>query len=272
MTKRNRFIAAVCLITAFLAAVPFAVNEKPKEIRYEIPAESIATPIKLAFLSDVHSSFYGRDMEEIAAPVEEFEPDAVIFGGDLFDEQWGEENAMVLVKRLAAQFPCYYALGNHEFRVNPQRIKDNISALGVTVLDGKYADITKDGGKLRLIGIDGATHSDQLYEATVAVSDDAFNILLDHYPEEFPLLLGKGFDLILSGHAHGGQIRIPFILNGLFAPGQGLFPKYAGGEYEREDTRMIVSRGLARLSRDLVIPRVFNRPETVFITIGGQSL
>ena len=93
-----------------------------------------------------------------------------------------------------------------------------------------------------------------------------FNVLLAHYPEQIEYYRSFGkFDLILSGHAHGGQWRIPGILNGLYAPNQGLFPEYAGGRYDFEDSVMIVSRGLSRTKE--IIPRIFNNPELVIIDI-----
>ena len=91
-------------------------------------------------------------------------------------------------------------------------------------------------------------------------------ILLSHHPEYYPRYLeGRNIDLIFSGHAHGGQWRIPFVLNGLYAPDQGLFPKYAGGKYEKDGSVMIVSRGLARETTP--VPRIFNRPEIVIVNI-----
>ena len=92
-----------------------------------------------------------------------------------------------------------------------------------------------------------------------------YTILLSHRPELFEHYVSRGFDLVLCGHAHGGQWRIPRILNGLYAPNQGLFPQYAGGQYDSDATTMIVSRGLARESTRL--PRIFNRPELVLVEI-----
>ncbi len=99
----------------------------------------------------------------------------------------------------------------------------------------------------------------------MADKNDYYTVLLSHRPEFFELYTEYNFDLVLSGHAHGGQWRIPYILNGLYAPNQGVFPKYAGGEYTENNTTMIVSRGLAREST--LLPRFYNRPELVIIDL-----
>ena len=270
---RKQFIALSALITAFAVAAPFACSETLEETYYRIPSQKVSSEVKIAFLSDFHSSHYGKRVRELVDSVKGFDPDIVIFGGDLFDNHRGEYNSVLLAEQLTALYPCYYSIGNHETYGEPgeeQLIKADMSELGVTVLDGKSADVTVNGTSLRLHGIDGAAYTDQLEACEAAVSADMYNIMLDHYPEEFPLLSGKGFDLILSGHAHGGQWRFPPLINGVYAPGQGIFPKYTCGIYTENNTAMLVSRGLQRSLRDCVFPRIFNRPETVYITISPQ--
>ena len=110
--------------------------------------------------------------------------------------------------------------------------------------------------------------SDKLYDEDP--QRESFSILLAHYPEQIEYYRGfHSFDLILSGHAHGGQWRIPRLVNGVFSPNQGFLPKYAGGEYVFDDTVMIVSRGLSRTKE--VIPRIFNNPELMIIDILSES-
>lgn len=265
---RKKFIVTAAILSAVIIAVPFACSETLKAVYYDIPAPLLGKPVKIAFLSDVHNTLYGAGMSELIGAVDSFAPDAVVFGGDLFDYVWEEKNSQLLITSLVQRYPCYYSLGNHEFKKGRQmQIKREVSSLGVHVLDGKYADLDTDGGTVRFIGIDGCSYTEQLDAAKDAVSTGCTNILINHYPEEFPTLTGCGFDLILSGHAHGGQWRFPPFNNGILSPGEGLFPKYAGGLYEAESTRMIVSRGLARSPRDIIIPRIFNRPEAVFITL-----
>ena len=264
--SRRRFIIITAVITAVLIAIPFACNEKLTETFYTVKTDKVTSEVKLAFISDLHNTAYGQDMSELIESVHRFAPDFVIFGGDLFDSEWGEEKSVIFVKELVKKYPCLYSIGNHEMQKDAELIKAEMRKLGVTVLDGQYTDIAG----IRVHGIDGGSSAEQLKACEAALSPDRFSLLINHYPEEFPKLSGYGFDLILSGHAHGGQLRLPPFINGVYAPGEGLFPKFAGGEYFSDGSEMIVSRGLQRCPRDLIIPRIFNRPEAVYITISPE--
>lgn len=265
---RKKFIILSSVISALLIAIPFACNETLKEVNYSFATDKISSPVKLAFISDLHNTPYGQNMSELIASVDNFAPDAVIFGGDLFDKIWGEHNSVIFVKDMLTKYPCFYSLGNHEFNhYDDERIKREMTALGVRVLDGKYEDITVNGSTVRIIGIDTIERKYELKAAEEAISSELPNILVEHFPEDFPVLRDKGFDLILAGHAHGGQWRFPPFINGVYSPGEGLFPKYAGGEYNENGTTMYVSRGLQRCLLDVLFPRIFNRPEVVYITV-----
>ena len=264
-SKKKLCIAAVCAIAA---ALPFACSTALTETCYNISVAAAKNPVKIAFLSDLHNSFYKADMRELTESVHNFSPDAVVFGGDLFDEHFGEENSWRLVKKLSEEYPCYYSIGNHELnRMDADRVKEKMRETGVIVLEGGFSDIMIGDTAVRFIGIDGAQYEKQREAAKKAVSIDRVNLLINHFPEDFPLVSGKGFDIVLSGHAHGGQVRIPFTDIGLYAPGQGVFPKYTSGVYTEDSTSMVVSRGLYRQLSCILIPRVFNRPEAVYITI-----
>ena len=266
---RKKFIILSAIVSAFAIALPFVCSEKLEESSYSLSTDKLSSSAKIAFISDLHNTLYGRDMSEITSSLERFRPDIVLLGGDFFDYVWGEPNSVKLAELLSENYPCFYALGNHEFKRGQQDIiKKEMSALGIKVLDGKYADAAVGDSTIRIHGIDGGSYKEQLSACTDAILPDAFNILLNHYPEEFPELSRLGFDLILSGHAHGGQWRFPPILpNGVISPGEGIFPYYTGGLYSENGSRMLVSRGLQRCPRDIIIPRVFNRPEIVLITI-----
>ena len=144
---------------------------------------------------------------------------------------------------------------------------------GITRLRGEVKVLEINGNSIAVAGVDDPDlwyHEEgdfyqQMQTVTQNIPQDAFSILLTHRPELYKTYLGRGFDLVLAGHAHGGQWRIPGILNGLYAPNQGIFPKYAGGRYSDGVTTMIVSRGLAREST--LIPRIYDRPELVVIEI-----
>ncbi|MBQ9482822.1 MAG: metallophosphoesterase [Ruminiclostridium sp.] len=267
---RKKFIIFSAIVSAFALALPFVCNEQLTETHYTLHSEKVREPIKIAFISDLHNTKYGRDMSELINSVDHFSPDVVILGGDFFDMTWSESNSLVFATDIRTKYPCYYSLGNHEFKKTGEsdNIKTGMFKLGINVLDGKYADIKVKGDTVRIHGIDGGSYRDQLDACKRSILPDAYNILVNHYPEEFPRMSTLGFDLILSGHAHGGQWRFPLLLpNGVISPGEGLFPHYTGGLYTENGSQMIVSRGLARCPRDILIPRIFNRPEIVFITI-----
>ena len=267
---RKRFIVFSAVISALVIAAPFLCSEQLTETFRTVYSGKITGPVKLAFLSDVHNSIYGSGMSELIDSVDRFAPDAVLFGGDLFDRCADENNSLTLARELARKYPCFYALGNHEFQggdsfaIRRAAAKAGLNVLG---LENNAAELTVNGCRIVLTGVDSADRAEQLARAAAAVSDSVFTVLLDHYPEEFPVVAGKGFDLVLAGHAHGGQWRLPPLINGLYAPGQGLFPEYTDGEYTIGSSRMIVSRGLCRLPRDILFPRILNRPEAVYITL-----
>ena len=183
-----------------------------------------------------------------------------------------EERALATVEALAEAWPVYYVTGNHEFWTGRvEEVRELLRARGAVVLEGESLTATAAGQTLRIGGIDDPNVGEdiwreQLETVTAAQDGETFSILLTHRPERVEDYAGRGFDLVLAGHAHGGQWRLPGLINGLIAPNQGLFPRYVGGRYALDgDTTMIVSRGLARESTR--IPRLFNRPELVVVDI-----
>ena len=195
----------------------------------------------------------------------------IVLTGDIFDEGSDNENTKIFLKSAVKKYPCYYISGNHEHRKGLWKaFKEEAAELGTTVLEGENVEFMG----INICGASSTGDSRLTFEESVQEcadkAADGFNVLLAHFPEkiEYYRSFGK-FDLILSGHAHGGQWRVPFLINGLFAPEQGLFPEYAGGRYDFDDTTMIVSRGLSRTKN--LIPRIFNNPELVIIDIIPES-
>lgn len=261
--KKSKKIAIFCGCAAIVGTA-LALGHTLRCVPYTVESEKLAAPIKLAFLSDVHNSLYGSGQSELIAEIEKFGADLVVFGGDLFDEHNGEEHSWALVDALAERYPCFYTIGNHELWTGkPEEYKAEMSRRGVTVLSDSSAVLSVKGQELLLCGaehIDGEILRDP-------PTDSRFSILLYHYPTEFPQISETGFDLILAGHEHGGQWRLPGLVNGLYAPDEGLFPKYAGGRYDENGTTMLVSRGLYRQPSCFFIPRIFNNPELLLITL-----
>ncbi|MGE5578764.1 MAG: metallophosphoesterase [Bacillota bacterium] len=179
---------------------------------------------------------------------------------------------------MSAKYPCYYVSGNHEiWSDKADDFKDILASYGVSVLEGTAETLEVGGEKIRISGIDdpetdrypsrSAPYATQIRRLSVSTDNEVFTVLLSHRPERINELLPLRPDLVLSGHAHGGQWRLPVIMeNGLLAPNQGLFPEYTSGQYVFEETALIVSRGLARESTR-IIPRIFNNPELVIITV-----
>lgn len=234
---------------------------------------------RIAQVSDLHNAEFGDRNQRLLEMLREAEPDMIAMTGDLIDSQKTDLAVALAFAKEAVQIaPCYYVLGNHEARVSEYpELKAGLENAGVTVLDDAQVKIETSGESITVIGVnDPSFHADYLTgDAAVidqklselATEDTGFTILLSHRPELFDTYVSHDIDLVLSGHAHGGQFRLPLI-GGLVAPNQGLFPKYDDGLYSEGNTNMIVSRGLG----NSIIPfRFNNRPEVVLIELKGQN-
>ncbi len=274
----KKFVLIVLTIVLSLSLSVAAIDSRLKTVHYKIENPKSETPLRIALITDLHSCTYGgTDQSDLIEAVRAQDPDMVLFGGDIFDSRrMPDENAVTALKALGSEFECCYVSGNHEVRHGKlDYYKEIVASCGIKVLDGfntKIA-ISAVSGTPDIYGFDDTTAYGDLNEQLSHIRgitgnyhfEESFNVLLIHRPEHFEHYADLGFDLVLCGHAHGGQWRIPGLLNGIYAPGEGLFPKYAGGLYEKEGTAMIVSRGLAKESTPL--PRIFNRPELVIIDI-----
>ncbi len=281
--SRRRFLLRLLLLilaVLLLAAFDFRLSVRS----YTIDSPKVSEPLRIALITDLHSCRYGNKQENLIRAIDRQKPDAVLLGGDIFDDVLDDENTETFLKGIAGHYPCFYVTGNHECWSGSDSFKDKMQILdncGIPILSGEYRNLTIKDESIRICGIDDPdffrmeseiSHKEaenhfiaQLDAVGSQTDDSVFSLLLSHRPEYFSEYLSYSFDLVLCGHAHGGQWRIPLLLNGLFAPDQGLFPKYTGGRYDQEGTCMIVSRGLARESTH--IPRIFNRPELVIVDI-----
>lgn len=234
---------------------------------------------RIAQVSDLHNAEFGDGNQRLLDMLREAEPDMIAITGDLIDSR--KTNiavALAFAEEAVRIAPCYYVSGNHEARVPEYReLKAGLEAAGVTVLDDARVEIEISGKSITVIGVnDPSFHADYLTSDAAVMdrklselpSEDAdFTILLSHRPELFDTYVAHNMDLVLTGHAHGGQFRLPLI-GGLLAPNQGLFPKYDDGLYSEGNTNMIVSRGLG----NSIIPfRFNNRPEVVLIDLKSQN-
>ncbi len=256
-------------IIIFLTA---GLNNELTITGYCLYSNKINSPIRIVLLADLHSCYYGDSESELIDAINKQNPDVIMMAGDIADDVLPEDNVKTLLEGIGNKYPCYYVAGNHEFwsgRVEEQ--KAMFTSYGVNVLQGTCETISLNGQSISVCGVDDpdgglVNFNSQLSTVGKSICKDQYSILLAHRPELLADYSQHSFDLVLSGHAHGGQWRIPFIFsNGLFAPNQGLFPKYTKGIHEYVDTTMIISRGLSRESTR--IPRFYNPPEVVTIDL-----
>lgn len=269
--KVPKIFACSMLIMAFVTLIIYACNGDLAVRYYEIESKKIQDNIRVAFITDLHSCYYGKSQNQLLNCIDEQHPDVILLGGDIVDDKLPYKNAVIVLKTLVEKYPCYYVSGNHEYRSGKiDTIKQKIEGYGINILEGENQQAAINGQLINICGIDDAEIGErniihQIENAAKQIDPALFTLFMAHRPEYIDTYLCYDFDLILSGHAHGGQWRIPGIINGLLAPNQGFLPKYAGGKYEFKDKTFIVSRGLAKESTR--IPRVFNPPELVIVDI-----
>lgn len=257
--------------------------------------------LRIIQISDFHSNDFGDKEDKLIEKIVENTPDFIVITGDLFEATFPQEkvysNVEYLLEGIYELCPIFFVTGNHEYAfASLDEIKSLLNKYNVTILENQTILVQFIQGKVVISGINdpyelqlqqikeitNAEDADYSYKdkyveniQKVAVQkkelknkndDILFTLLLAHRPEFIDDYKDYDFDLILSGHAHGGQWRFPPFINGLYAPGQGLFPKYAGGKYKFDNGRyFIVCRGLSYQQPDF--PRIFNNPELVVIDI-----
>lgn len=270
MRKKHWWILPALAILVALALI--ALDERLILRTYTVVSPKLTAEVRLAVVTDFHSS---DNADDVVAMVTSCAPDAVLMVGDMFDDDTANrptERTLSLMRQLSAQYPCYYVSGNHEaWTGEMDALYQQTEEAGVKVLRMSSGVLTVRGQRIALCGIpdpyemvySGAPDTEeQLRQALEDVDSADFTVLLAHRPELLAKYAQFPLDLVVSGHAHGGQVRIPGVLNGLYAPNQGWFPKLAGGAYTQDGTTLIVSRGLAVRTR---LPRIFNRPEVVLV-------
>lgn len=229
--------------------------------------------LKILHISDLHSTIHKNNQKDLIDKVIQLKPDLIFLTGDIADNNTGFLGTELLLEGIKNVAPLFYTIGNHEVRARDfLEINKRIKSYGVISLENQITKITINN---EIVFIGGISDPECYYvdnniskpaDALKSIHTDekGFKILLSHRPELVDLYKQQNYDLVFSGHAHGGQLQIPFILNGLYSPNQGFFPKYAGGVYSLNNkTNLIVSRGLSISA----IPRVFNPPELVLVVL-----
>ncbi len=231
---------------------------------------------RIAQISDLHNAEFGEHNEELLSMLAGTAPDIIVLTGDLVDSRRTDVDAAADFAAQAMEIaPVYYVTGNHESRLKRlfPALEARLEAAGVTVLRGEAVLLNRDGQQIQLLGVDDITFytgnwEDQLPEDLERLKKEGlYTVLLSHRPDLLKLYEKAGVDLVFTGHAHGGQIRLPWI-GGILAPDQGFFPKYDSGLYTLGETNLMVSRGLGN---SLFPFRVNNPPEIVVVELATTN-
>ncbi|MEE1012520.1 MAG: metallophosphoesterase [Acutalibacteraceae bacterium] len=233
---------------------------------------------RIVQVSDLHNDKFSGLLEKIS----DAKPDIIVLTGDLIDfYETDIPVAVEFAKNVVKIAPVYYVSGNHEYRTGQYDVlRPQLIEAGVKVLESETVKINRNGEEISITGINdptffgsGEDNADMdAFSAELKMlaegADSDVNILLSHIPQILPLYAECGFDLVFTGHAHGGQFRFPIIGGGFFAPGQGWWPDYSEGMHTSGNTDMIISRGLGNSAFPL---RLFNRPELVICELSGET-
>ena len=280
--KKKRMIVFAVVATILLGLIIWTAwgNTALELNRYIISSDRLPEAFdgyRIAHVSDLHNTEIGKDNEKLLAMLREADPDIIAITGDIIDSRNTDIDIVLQFTKTAMEIaPCYYVTGNHEARVSEyDELKAGLTEQGVIILEDKCIGLDKSEETISLLGVnDPSFQTDYLFGDSETVmqsklqeiinEEDTYTILLSHRPELFEVYTESKVDLVLSGHAHGGQFRLPFV-GGLVAPNQGLFPKYDSGLYTEENTNMIVSKGIG----NSILPfRFNNRPEVILVELG----
>lgn len=279
---RNRFIVIViCLIGVSVYFFWQNNHIQITESDYsnsKIPVEFDGFTI--AQVSDLHNKSFGKDQKYILSKLKDVTPDMIIITGDIIDRRkYDLDIALAFVKGATKIAPVYYVTGNHEAWSDDFQItKTWLIEYGVIFMDDAEATLTRGGSSIKILGVSDPDFLTSEYaegnDVTLMTKqlanwsqDESFKILLTHRPELFDLYSENNMDLIFAGHAHGGQIRVPFV-GGVVAPDQGWLPEYTSGSYVQGDSTMYVSRGLGN---SLFPIRINDRPEIVVVQLKSME-
>lgn len=256
----------IYLILIFFLIFVFGISYKIEVTHTYIKSKKIKNETKFAVIGDLHSCNYGENMEKVVDLIIKENPDFILNVGDMYDHKLNIENSDKYFKAIS-NFKSYYVSGNHElYKRYDIEYKKNIRSFNTRVLEGEKEKLFLKDSIINIAGVDdiqiNKRFKTQLKRALKNV-DNNFTILMFHRPHLIELFNTLNVDLVVSGHAHSGQWRIPFTRIGIFAPQQKFFPKYTNGLYKLKNTLLFVTRGLAK--ENVLIPRVYNRPEISII-------
>ena len=265
----------ISAITALLVLLNWGTKTRFVSRYYDLTDARIHDEVRIAIVSDLHGALYREHQSDLVAALEAENPHVVLLLGDIFDQRGIGEHSIDLIRVLSGKFNCQFIPGNHEYKSGDLGvIRDLLQEENIPILAGESILLEINDTSVQIFGVDDGMAGKkkqlrQIADAAAQKNDDIYSILAIHVPNGVESYLHYGFDLMLSGHTHGGQIRIPVMLNGLYAPGQGVFPKYGGGRYDFGKQTMIISRGLSQ--KPLWLPRLGNPPELTFVTLKPEQ-
>lgn len=283
-SNRKKYIKSAIVLLIVIALLLFCnfQNKHFETTHYIYEAEQLGVDLdgyRIVQISDLHNAKFGKNNQRLVDRIRECDPNMIVLTGDLVDSNHTNvDRAVKFVDEIVKICPVYYVTGNHEYWLEKSEydeLMDGLIGAGVVILDDQVVEISRGDAKFRLVGLDDKSLADGtlgtlLNNAQNVAHEDSekneFTVVLAHEPQYLARYAGTGVDLVLSGHAHGGQFRLPFV-GGIVAPDQGFLPEYTAGEYYMDGTEMIVSRGLG----NSVIPvRLFNYPEIVCVELVGM--
>lgn len=275
----RKYIIFISIII-FLVCFSYFENNNIVISKYNVKSSKLPKAFnnfKIVQISDLHNKIFYKDNNTLVKKIKSQKPDIIVITGDLVDKQkYNEENALSFIDKIYSIAPIYYVNGNHEgWSGKFESLEKKLKEKEVIVLRNESLYYEKNKEKILILGVDDPAfnttghsedymNSDIMKKELFAVNNEKrFKILLSHRPELFELYVHNNIDLAFTGHAHGGQVILPF-LGGIIAPNQGFWPKYYKGMYKKNNTVMVVSRGLGN---SIVPQRIFNRPEIVSVTL-----
>lgn len=260
------------LILIIIILIPFCLYQNKHLVitTYTYESEKLGADLdgyRIVQISDLHNAEFGKENKKLLEIIRSCSPDIIVITGDLVDSNHTNvERAVAFVKEAVKIAPVYYVTGNHEYWLDPsenEQMMQGILAAGAYDLDDEAVRIEKGDSSFLLVGLDDQHLSDETLKNLLQEQKNELSIVLAHEPQYLQNYANAEADLVLTGHAHGGQIRLPFV-GGIVAPDQGFLPEYTSGQYNSADTEMIVSRGLG----NSIIPvRLFNYPEVVCVEL-----
>ena len=275
--KHKKIIKIISILVAISLLVCWVIYDNKNVHATEITLKIENLPedfsgCKIAHVSDLHNAELGENNEKLLSLIKNASPDVIFFTGDIIDGQKPDIPVAIEFINAAAEIaPIYYIMGNHDPHGTGETYPEGVTFNeNITVLHNEYVFWQKGESKIQIIGVDdpmyaSAENEEEYIRSQIKGYKDSedFKILLSHRPELFDVYVEYDMNLVFSGHAHGGQFRLPFI-GGLYAPHQGKFPKYDSGVHTEKNTTLVVSRGLGNSTFPL---RINNSPEVIIVTL-----